>query len=65
MTIAARAEYYSDKNEVIIATGTANGFQTFGYSVNLDYLIADLMLWRMEVRGLQSKDSIFMQKINW
>lgn len=59
MTIAARAEYYSDKNEVIIATGTANGFQTFGYSVNLDYLIADLMLWRMEVRGLQSKDSIF------
>ncbi len=59
ITIAARAEYFNDKNGAIIATSTPNGFQTFGYSVNLDYLIADLILWRIEMRGLQSKDKIF------
>ncbi len=59
ITLAARAEYFNDKNGAIIATSTPNGFQTFGYSVNLDYLIADLILWRIEMRGLQSKDKIF------
>jgi hypothetical protein len=30
--IAGRAEYYMDKNQVIIPTATPNGFQTFGVS---------------------------------
>lgn len=59
MNIAARVEYYSDQNQVIISTGTANGFQTYGYSLNLDYNIANNMVWRIEGRGLASKNKIF------
>lgn len=59
INVAARGEYYSDKNGVIIATGTPNGFQTFGYSVNLDYNIYDNVVWRIEARNLSSKDGVF------
>ncbi|MBL0310495.1 MAG: porin [Bacteroidetes bacterium] len=59
-SIAARGEYYSDANGVIIATGTPNNFQTFGYSLNFDYLIHNNVLWRVEGRGFSSKDKIFM-----
>lgn len=60
--IAARAEYYRDKDRVIIATGTPNGFQTFGYSLNFDYTIIDNLLWRVEGRFFDSKDKIFADK---
>jgi hypothetical protein len=56
---AIRGEYYSDKNGILIATGTPNGFQTFGYSLNFDYNISNNVMWRMEGRGLSSKDKIF------
>ncbi|WP_300487691.1 porin [Flavobacterium sp.] len=59
ISLAARGEYYSDKNGVIISTGTPNGFQTFGYSVNLDYKIMDNVVWRIEARNLNSKEAIF------
>lgn len=58
-SIAARAEYYSDKNGTIIATQTPNNFQTFGYSLNLDCLIHNNVWWRVEGRGFSSKDKIF------
>ena len=57
--IAARGEYYSDEKGVIIVTGTPNGFQTIGYSLNFDYLPADNVMFRIEGRGLSSKDQIF------
>lgn len=57
--IAARAEYYYDKTGIIIVTGTPNGFQTIGYSLNFDYLIKDDVLFRIEGRSLNSKDKIF------
>jgi len=38
--IAARLEYYSDKQQIIIATATPNGYQTFGASINYDYQIS-------------------------
>ena len=59
--LAVRGEYYQDKTGVIIATGTENGFQTWGYSLNLDYKVADNVLWRIEGRGLSSRDPIFMR----
>jgi Putative beta-barrel porin-2, OmpL-like. bbp2 len=59
--LTARVEYYSDRNGVIISTGTANGFQTFGYSFNYDYQIRENVMWRVEARGLSGKDKIFMQ----
>lgn len=59
INIAARFEYYSDTQGVLIATGTPNGFQTYGYSLNFDYNIADNVMWRIEGRGFLSKDQIF------
>lgn len=61
LAFAARAEYYSDKGEVIVSTGTPNGFQTFGYSVNMDVQITESVLWRLEARTFDSqKDDIFL-----
>ena len=62
--VAARAEYYSDIDGVIIPTGTINGFQTIGVSLNLDYLASENMMFRIEGRGLNSKDKIFMLNNN-
>ncbi len=57
--LAGRIEYYEDKNGVIIGTGTANGFQTFGYSLNYDYAILPNALFRIEGKVYNSKDAIF------
>lgn len=57
--IALRTEYYADQKGVIISTGTANGFKTFGYSLNFDYAFVSNVLWRSEIRGFNSKDAIF------
>ncbi|WP_221393641.1 porin [Dyadobacter sp. NIV53] len=57
--IAARGEYYADKSGVVISTGTPNGFKTFGYSLNFDYLPVENVVWRVEAKGFHSKDAIF------
>lgn len=59
--LAGRLEYYNDENGVIISTGTPNGFQTFGYSLNLDYAIFKNVVFRTEARGFTSKDAVFMK----
>lgn len=58
--LAARGEYYQDKQGVIIATGTENGFKTYGFSANFDYLVTDNAMFRIEARSLNSKDAIFL-----
>ncbi|QRR00702.1 porin [Dyadobacter sandarakinus] len=60
--IALRGEYFQDKNGVIIGTGTANGFKTFGYSANVDYAVFPGVLCRVEARNLSSRDRIFTQR---
>ncbi|MDQ1805757.1 porin [Chryseobacterium sp. CKR4-1] len=60
-TLGGRLEYYNDKNGVIINTKTPNGFQTFGYSVNVDYAILKNVVFRTEARGFTSKDAIFVK----
>ena len=57
--LAARGEYYSDEKGVIIATETSNGFKTYGFSANFDYLVTDNVMFRIEARNLSSKDEIF------
>ncbi|MFN8307693.1 MAG: porin [Ferruginibacter sp.] len=59
--IAARVEHYKDKNGVIIATQTPNGFQTTGYSLTVDHAPFKNVLIRLEARGLNSKDKVFMK----
>jgi len=60
----ARGEYYVDKNGVIIATGTTNGFQTTGWSLNFDHRIRENAVWRIEIRSLNSKDKIFIKNMD-
>lgn len=60
INLAARVEYYGDANGVIISTGTPHGFKTWGYSLNLDFLLYDQVLWRVEGRGFTSKENIFI-----
>ena len=59
--IAARGEYYSDENGILISTGTPNGFKTSSFSLNVDYAPAANVLVRFEGRTLNSKDNIFIK----
>ena len=61
LNFAVRGEYYQDKKGVIIATGTANGFETYGVSANADYKISSNFVWRIEVKNYSSEDAIFIK----
>lgn len=61
--VAARIEHYNDKNGVIISTGTPNGFQTTGFSFNIDHNPVKNVLVRLEARSFSSKDKIFIRNI--
>jgi hypothetical protein len=60
--IAGRVENFTDKNGVIISTGTPNGFQTMGYSLNIDHSPFKNVLVRLEARNFSSKDAIFIKE---
>lgn len=62
--LAGRVEYYKDKNGVIIATGTPNGFQTTGYSMNIDYAPVSNAVVRLEGKVYDSKDKVFTRDMN-
>lgn len=59
---ALRAEYYQDATGIIIGTGTVNGFQTTGLSLNMDYAPTPNLMCRIEGRLLSSEDAIFETK---
>ncbi|HWA41453.1 MAG TPA: outer membrane beta-barrel protein, partial [Gemmatimonadales bacterium] len=59
VAVNLRGEYYADPDQVILATGTANGFEGFGASAGLDYLIAPGVQWRTEGRWLSAGDDVF------
>lgn len=56
---AIRAEYYQDETGIIISTGTMNGFETTGLSINIDYSPYHNIICRIEGRWLNSKDKVF------
>lgn len=56
---AIRGEYYHDKKGIIIPTATPNGFQTSGFSINVDYSPYENIMCRLEGRWFNSKDRIF------
>ncbi len=57
--ISARAEYYQDKNYVIIQPLSTNSFSVMGYSLNLDYLPLENIALRVEGRWFSSENAIF------
>jgi hypothetical protein len=58
--LAGRTEHYKDKNSVFITTGSANGFNTMGYSVNVDYSPVLNAVVRLEGKMYDSKDKMFL-----
>ena len=61
--VAGRAEYYEDKDGLLIATGTPNGFKTMGYSLNLDYAPISNAVVRLEGKVYESKDKVFVSDV--
>jgi Putative beta-barrel porin-2, OmpL-like. bbp2 len=59
--LAWRAENYLDSHQSNVQTGTKNGFQVLGSSVNYDYHFDNNTLWRTEFKTLQSKDKIYFK----
>lgn len=59
--LAGRLERYQDKNGMIIPTGTPHGFNTTGYSLNVDYSPISNAIIRLEGKVLNSKDKIFIR----
>ena len=57
--VALRGEYYNDKEQILISTRTANGFQTLGLSSNLDYDITNKIRTRFECKLFKAKDPLF------
>lgn len=62
--LAARFEYYDDRNGVLIAKTTPNGFRTSGVSINYDHSVGKNILWRTEIRSLSGKDAVFQKRDN-
>ncbi len=60
VTLAGRLEYYSDKNGVIIFSDTEHGFQTLGFSANVDVKLHENALWRVEGKVWSSRDAVFL-----
>lgn len=57
--LSGRVEFYSDKSQILIETGTPNGYQTMGASVNYDFQMTPKILWRAEFKRYHAKDAIF------
>lgn len=60
--VALRGEYYNDAKQIIILTGTANGFKTFGFSSNIDFFFNKKVTFRIEGKIFTSQDKIFSSK---
>jgi hypothetical protein len=58
-TLAIRGEYFDDKRGALIETGTKNGMQVAGFSINYDYTIAKNILWRSEAKHYIASDNLF------
>ena len=59
--LAGRIEYYQDKDGVIITTVAPKGFQTTGYSLNLDFSPVPNAVVRLEGKAFNSKDKVFIR----
>jgi len=59
VAIVARVERYHDPDQVIVATGSARGFQVNGASIGVDLAPVKGVLWRFELRGFDSEDAIY------
>lgn len=57
--MALRAEYYRDRNQVIVSTPEDRGISTWGASWNVDWQASPNVLIRMEARYLNDRSPIY------
>lgn len=61
---ALRVEYFKDDQNVIINTGSGNGFEALGLSLNIDRKIHQKVTWRTEFRTFISPEPNFEIRSN-
>jgi hypothetical protein len=59
VALGARVEHLNDREQVVVTTGTANGFQVTSASVNVDVTLAERVLWRTEGRIFGATDALY------
>lgn len=62
LAAAARAEYFSDRDSVIVNIGHPDGLNAVGGSLNIDYRINKYATWRTESKMLSAPDAIFQTR---
>lgn len=58
-SFAARAEYFDDRNTVIIPLQNNKEFQVSGFSINLDYAPDENIMLRLEGKQYSGKEAVF------
>jgi hypothetical protein len=59
LDLSARLEWYSDPKEVIVQSGTEEGFELVSTSVNLDLKLSPQLIWRSEYRFFSGQGDYF------
>jgi hypothetical protein len=62
--IAGRFEIYSDKNQIMVVTGSPEGFQVRSTTITLNYFPEQNLCLRLEGRSFISKDAIYPTENN-
>ena len=60
--LIARVERYDDRDQAIIATGTAFGLRANGLSLGVDVAPQPHVTWRTELRGLRGDHAVFPKR---
>jgi hypothetical protein len=59
VAVVGRVEGHSDRDQVLILTGTPDGFRTIGGSIGVDVQPEEYLKWRTELRGFTSSDPVW------
>ena len=59
---STRAEYFSDKNQIVIKNPIKDQSSIFGYSINYDNNLTDKTLFRIEYKHYNASSSFFERK---
>ncbi len=57
--LAARIEHFNDNKEILVSTGTPNGFKNTNVGMSFDYLPVTYVKCRLEARSFFSPDEIY------
>ena len=59
VAVIGRVEGHSDRDQVLIFTGTPDGFRTIGGSIAVDVQPEEYLKWRTELLGFSSSDPVW------